>query len=760
MNISLLDDEFRKRSQYFLTVWMLTAIIFALGGWSSKSWAAPIEWPGSSGGNNHWYELITTPETWSDAEAAAEALVVAGAPGHLATITSEAERSFVATNLTTGQAWLGGFQGPGASEPAGDWELVTGEPFVEFWRTNEPNNSPNDSDCLEFRGGEFNDRACGQAVAYIVEYEPDAPPPKTEQEDLTDEGGDEVDDTDFGDDMDLIEYGDEAETIVPMLAIGAPNDESSPIRGGKVYIYERIADPLPQWELAATLVAPTPEEGGGFGAAVVFDPEPDAADACLAVGSPGEDCMVNGNPVADCGAVYNYCYDGSTWNFSYKISPLDVGAEPQPPTMLSRGMNFGAELAMAVTNSRILVVGAPGMDRPVIGADVGEAYEFTINSPPVLSNTLSDLLASDDLMAGSEFGSSLAIARVGSYRIAVGAPGFDLGTGRVITFFKSSPLAKEQTFDAPAGVGSLGRFGTSVALSEDPHLFVGAPQLNGSTGAAYLYEFSSTGTLVNTLIGPSLGCEFGKSLAMDATAKFMLVGAPGCSGSPPGSGLVFPYFRSGFKPILANLVHPPTADESGGFGGSLVIKGGVLAVGEPGSETVSVFSFPDTDEDGVIDGVDNCEMIGNPDQTDSDGDGAGDACDPCPLDPDDDADQDGVCGDIDNCPNTPLGEVVNASGCSIDQLCPCENDWQNHGAYVSCVAKTALSFHSSGLIDACESGSIISEAARSDCGANPHSKIGKYYFSRFFVKHWIREHLFIDINRCNSPHDWHRHGRQ
>jgi hypothetical protein len=36
---------------------------------------------------------------------------------------------------------------------------------------------------------------------------------------------------------------------------------------------------------------------------------------------------------------------------------------------------------------------------------------------------------------------------------------------------------------------------------------------------------------------------------------------------------------------------------------------------------------PDTDEDGLADDVDNCMFVRNPDQVDSDGDSAGDACD-------------------------------------------------------------------------------------------------------------------------------------
>jgi len=41
---------------------------------------------------------------------------------------------------------------------------------------------------------------------------------------------------------------------------------------------------------------------------------------------------------------------------------------------------------------------------------------------------------------------------------------------------------------------------------------------------------------------------------------------------------------------------------------------------------------PDTDGDGAIDGADNCPLEANPDQRDVDGDGDGDACDDCPGD--------------------------------------------------------------------------------------------------------------------------------
>lgn len=84
-----------------------------------------------------------------------------------------------------------------------------------------------------------------------------------------------------------------------------------------------------------------------------------------------------------------------------------------------------------------------------------------------------------------------------------------------------------------------------------------------------------------------------------------------------------------------------------------------------------------------------------------------------------DADGDGVEDAADACRGTAPGAVVDAAGCSLDDLCPCVAPaaWRNHGAYVSCVAHAAEGFLAAGVIDAAEKDAAVSTAARSRCGA-------------------------------------------
>ena len=94
-------------------------------------------------GNGHYYLIVDQTTSWQQARRLAESMMFMGVQGHLATITSEDENTFVTTQLgDTAGAWLGGEQLPGSSEPAGGWQWITGEPWVYTnWDEGEPNNT-------------------------------------------------------------------------------------------------------------------------------------------------------------------------------------------------------------------------------------------------------------------------------------------------------------------------------------------------------------------------------------------------------------------------------------------------------------------------------------------------------------------------------------------------------------------------------------------------------------------------------------------
>ena len=75
----------------------------------------------------------------------------------------------------------------------------------------------------------------------------------------------------------------------------------------------------------------------------------------------------------------------------------------------------------------------------------------------------------------------------------------------------------------------------------------------------------------------------------------------------------------------------------------------------------------DSDGDGVPDSVDNCPLVPNADQTDTDGDGFGDACDA-------DDDGDGVDDGVDNCPLVPNADQTDTDGDGFGDACDADDD--------------------------------------------------------------------------------------
>jgi cysteine-rich repeat protein len=94
----------------------------------------------------------------------------------------------------------------------------------------------------------------------------------------------------------------------------------------------------------------------------------------------------------------------------------------------------------------------------------------------------------------------------------------------------------------------------------------------------------------------------------------------------------------------------------------------------------------------------------------TDGDGCSEGC------LFEDGDADGVVDLVDHCADTEE-TLVGTDGCSIEQRCPCDDDWDSNAQYVSCVANVLNGMFAAEIIDADTRAGIQLAAAERDCGS-------------------------------------------
>lgn len=116
--------------------------------------AAPVQWTAAAGGNDHWYEYVTTGSIFTGvdfntARSAALSSTHQGLQGYLATVTSAAEQAFIESAGFpflygfggTSSAWLGGsdaavegtwrwLDGPEAGQAMGYSNWFPGQPVA------------------------------------------------------------------------------------------------------------------------------------------------------------------------------------------------------------------------------------------------------------------------------------------------------------------------------------------------------------------------------------------------------------------------------------------------------------------------------------------------------------------------------------------------------------------------------------------------------------------------------------------------------
>ncbi|NQU76220.1 MAG: PEP-CTERM sorting domain-containing protein [Planctomycetes bacterium] len=112
---------------------------FVVASVALSTYAAPVQWRLSDGGNGHFYEIMPDQTlSWTAAGSTAQA-----AGGYLATITSQAEQTFIENIFDSGPTGSGGYWfGLNDSLLEGDFRWVTDEPLAYTnWNSGEPNNA-------------------------------------------------------------------------------------------------------------------------------------------------------------------------------------------------------------------------------------------------------------------------------------------------------------------------------------------------------------------------------------------------------------------------------------------------------------------------------------------------------------------------------------------------------------------------------------------------------------------------------------------
>lgn len=165
-------------------------ISLVISGASLSAFATPIYDPD----NGHYYDIIQSSGiTWDAAKTAALSQYYNGLEGHLATITSAAEHTYVNTAIQLyggGEMWAGGYQNPaGETDPQAGWTWLNGEgtfpgfnstsPYA-FWNNGEPNDAYGTASEQHLGlnlGPGFNDEGnLGNITGYVIEYDPNTIP--------------------------------------------------------------------------------------------------------------------------------------------------------------------------------------------------------------------------------------------------------------------------------------------------------------------------------------------------------------------------------------------------------------------------------------------------------------------------------------------------------------------------------------------------------------------------------------------------------
>ena len=418
-------------------------------------------------------------------------------------------------------------------------------------------------------------------------------------------------------------FGDRVAIDGDTIVVGARADDIDTLFDrGSAYVFVKPAGGWIDNTENATLNPANPLFAPQFGTSVAIDGDTIVAGARQAPGTSTET-----------GAAYVFVKPPTGWTGSLDPNATLTAANP------AAGDLFGVSVAV---NGDTVAVGAY-RDDTATTINHGSAYVFVV-PPGGWSGTLHEnaKLTASDAATGAEFGNPVAVS---GPTIVVGAAHDQVGAnnqqGSAYVFLRpvggwNGDLEEHDKLTASDG-SAADQFGTSVAVS-DNIIVVGAnmddvaSQITQGTVHVFLRDDPNTLTLSpSELTGPidmthtitaTVVSLSGQPLR-DVIVRFSVSGAVTTDGVCTTDAMgqcAFTYDG----PIT------PGTDTIAGFADAN--RNGVRDAGEPdGSATkrwVDDDVESDQDADGIGDSVDNCVSAANPNQTNTDGDAEGDACDP------------------------------------------------------------------------------------------------------------------------------------
>jgi hypothetical protein len=390
--------------------------------------------------------------------------------------------------------------------------------------------------------------------------------------------------------------------------IGAYSDDGIGTDSGSAYVFVRSGT---TWTQQAKLTASDAALEDFFGISVSV-----SGDTAV-VGAYGDDGIGSNS-----GSAYVFVRSGTTWTQQAKLTASDAAADD----LFGRSVSVSGDTA---------VIGAYGDNG--IGIDSGSAYVFVRSGT---TWTQQAKLTASDAALEDFFGTSVSVS---GDTAVIGAYGDDdggSGSGSSYVFTRSGGTWTQQQKLTASDAAADDQFGLSVSVSGDTALIGAVGTDSGSTyvGSAYVFVRSGTAWTQQAKLMASDAAAYDYfGVSVSVSGETALIGAwedDDDGGSDAGSAYVF--VRSGTAWTQQAKLTASDAAADDNFGISVSVSGDTAVVGaaawddDGGTDSGAAYVFDssaDKDGDGILNASDNCPLAANLDQTDTDGDGYGDACD-------------------------------------------------------------------------------------------------------------------------------------